>query len=537
MQLQFIGADHEVTGSCHYLQVGSKHILVDCGMEQGGDTYENESLPVPASKIDYVFLTHAHIDHSGMLPKLYHDGFRGTIVATQATALLADIMLRDSAHIQTSEAEYKNKRIKNNGGGEEVEPIYTMEDAMMVVKLISPYSYDRVYQLCEGVKFRLTDIGHLLGSSSIELWLTEGGVSKKIVFSGDIGNKNQPLLRDPQYTEEADYVVMESTYGDRLHEIDDSDPVQELADIISDTLTQGGNLVIPSFAVGRTQVLLYYIRQIKQNDMVPEFPDFPVYVDSPLAVSATEIFMESEQECFDEEAMDLVRQGINPISFKNLRLTITAEESKAINTDEEPKVIISASGMCDAGRVRHHLMYNLGRSESTILFVGYQAEGSPGRKLLDGAAEIRLFGEDVPVNARIATIRSMSGHADKKGLLDWINAFTAKPKQVFVVHGDDKVTEIFADCLKEEYGYNAMAPFSGTRYDLANGKFIEITKGIPVEHAETGSKGKVVSDSYTRLKMTSREVSDFIDKCQGLPNKDLDKFSRDLLALIEKYRR
>ncbi len=537
MELRFIGADHEVTGSCHYLQVGSKHILIDYGMEQGENIYENEPLPVAASKIDYVFLTHAHIDHTGMLPKLYHDGFRGTVIATQATALLADIMLRDSAHIQTSEAEYKNKKNKTSGDGHEVEPIYTMEDAMMVVKLISPYGYDKIYQLCEGVKFRLTDIGHLLGSSSIELWLTEGGVTKKIVFSGDIGNKNQPLLRDPRYTEEADYVVMESTYGDRLHEIDNSDPVEELANLIADTLTQGGNLVIPSFAVGRTQVLLYYIRQIKQNDMIPEYPDFPVYVDSPLAVSATEIFMESQQDFFDEEAMALVRQGINPINFKNLRLTITADESKAINVDEEPKVIISASGMCDAGRVRHHLQYNLGRPESTILFVGYQAAGSPGRKLLDGADEIRLFGEDIQVRARIATMKSMSGHADKQGLLDWICAFKEKPKQVFVVHGEDMVTDSFARCLKEEYGFNAMAPFSGTRYDLSNGKFIEITKGIPIEQEENVSRGRMVSDSYTKLKMSARQIGDFVEKCKGLPNKDMEKFSRDLLALIEKYKR
>ena len=247
--------------------------------------------------------------------------------------------------------------------------------------------------------------------------------------------------------------------------------------------------------------------------------------------------MESQQDFFDEEAMALVRQGINPISFKNLRLTITADESKAINVDEEPKVIISASGMCDAGRVRHHLQYNLGRPESTILFVGYQAAGSPGRKLLDGADEIRLFGEDIQVRARIATMKSMSGHADKQGLLDWICAFKEKPKQVFVVHGEDMVTDSFARCLKEEYGFNAMAPFSGTRYDLSNGKFIEITKGIPIEQEENVSRGRMVSDSYTKLKMSARQIGDFVEKCKGLPNKDMEKFSRDLLALIEKYKR
>ena len=532
MELKFIGADHEVTGSCHYLQVGSKHILVDIGMEQGVDIYENEGLPVAASDIDFVFLTHAHIDHTGMLPKLYHDGFRGTVVATRATAQLCDIMLRDSAHIQASEAEWKNKKAKR-GEREEVTPVYTMEDAMMVVKLIATYPYDKIFQLCEGVRFRLTDIGHLLGSSSIELWLTEGKETRKIVFSGDIGNKNQPLLRNPSYTEEADYVVMESTYGDRVHETDNTDPVSELAGLIRDTLGRGGNLVIPSFAVGRTQVMLYYIRQIKQNDLLPELGDFPVYVDSPLAVSATEVFVENEEDCFDREALDLLHQGINPIRFRNLRLSITVDESKAINVDDEPKVIISAAGMCDAGRIRHHLQYNLARPESTILFVGYQSAGTPGRKLLEGASSIRLFGDDIPVHARIAQMHGMSGHADRDGLLEWIGAFKEKPRMVFVVHGEDEVTEIFARTL-EEKGYKAMAPFSGTRFDLITGKFTEVTRGIRISREESARKA---SEAFVRLTDTGREISRFIEACRGLPNKDLEKFSRDLRALMEKYRR
>lgn len=535
MELVFIGADHEVTGSCHYLQVGKYHILIDCGMEQGKDTYENAPLPVEPSEIDFVILTHAHIDHTGMLPKLYKDGFRGAVVATQATASLCNIMLRDSAHIQSMEAEWRNKKARRRGEGDlAYEPVYTMEDAMSVLRQFQSYPYGKIFSLCDGVRFRFTDIGHLLGSASIELWLTEGGTTKKIVFSGDIGNKDQPLLKDPATTDEADYVLIESTYGDRLHEKEKEDYVTELSEIISDTFHRGGNVIIPSFAVGRTQVILYFIRQIKAENRVPDFPNFPVYVDSPLAVDATQIFYENEMQCFDEEAMALVSRGINPISFPNLRLTITTDESKAILADDEPKVVISASGMCDAGRIKHHLKHNLWREDCTILFVGYQAVGSPGRRILDGAEEIKIFGEPVAVRAKIEKMSGLSGHADKEGLLEWINAFKEKPKQVFVVHGEDEVAAYFAKTLTEDYGYQAMAPYSGTRYDLATGKFIEITRGRPVRKTKGG---RVVSDSYTNLRVTGKKMQEFIESAQGLPNKDLDHFARDLQALMEKYKR
>jgi metallo-beta-lactamase family protein len=533
MELQFVGAAHEVTGSCHYLQIGSKNILVDCGMRQGGMKYENAPLPVPASKIDFVIVTHAHIDHTGMLPGLYKDGFRGQVVATEATASLCDIMLRDSAHIQTMEAEWKNKREKRSGNEEPFEPVYSMEDALNLIRLIAPYEYGKVYTLCDGVRFRFTDIGHLLGSASVELWLTEGRTEKKIVFSGDIGNKDQPLLKDPALTDSADYVVMESTYGDRLHEGDWAPPVEELAQILRDTFARGGNVVIPSFAVGRTQVMLYYLRQIKQNDMVPDYKNFPVYVDSPLAVEATEIFLENEDKCYDEEAMTLIRQGVNPITFPGLRLTISTEESKAILEDYDPKVIISASGMCDAGRIKHHLKHNLWRSDSTILFVGYQSAGSPGRRILEGAEEIKIFGEAVAVKAKIESLRSLSGHADKNGLLEWIGGFRDKPRQVFVVHGDDEVTSEFAETLNDR-GYSAMAPFSGTRFDLATGKFIEVTRGVLLSKS---ARARMVSDSYTKLKLTSKKLQEMIEDSTGLPNKDLEKFTKDLEKIMEKYRR
>ena len=533
MELMFLGADHEVTGSCHYLQVGKKKFLVDCGMEQGIDRFENADMPVPASEIDFVFLTHAHIDHSGMLPKLYRDGFRGQIISTRATASLCNIMLKDSAHIQEMEAQWRNKKAKRKIDGEGYEPIYTMEDAVETIKLFVEYPYGKIFTVCDGIRFRFTDVGHLLGSASIELWLQEGNTEKKIVFSGDIGNKMQPLLKDPEYTAEADYVVMESTYGDRIHEKDDEDVVQDLADIISETFHRGGNVVIPAFAIGRTQVMLYYIRHIKEKNMVPDFPNFPVYVDSPLAVEATQIFYECGQECYDDEALDLLAKDINPIGFPNLHLSITTDDSKAINFIEEPKVIISASGMCDAGRIKHHLKYNLWREDSTILMVGYQSEGSPGRKIQDGAKEIKIFGEDVAVRAKIQTLPGLSGHADRLGLLEWIEAFKYKPRQVFVVHGEDQVAELFSKTLSEECGIRSAAPYSGTRYDLAAGKFILITSGIPISKA---TAGRMVSSSFTKLKFTGRRILDFINGCQGLPNKDLERFSQDLEALIEKYR-
>jgi metallo-beta-lactamase family protein len=428
MKLVFVGADHEVTGSCHYLEVAGKHILVDYGMEQGVNVFENVPLPVAESMIDYVFLTHAHVDHSGLLPLLYARGFRGQIYSTDATADLCSIMLRDCAHIQSAEAEWKNRKAKRSANNAVVEPLYTMEDADGVIRRFVPCHYNTIVEVCEGVKIRFTDIGHLLGSASIEVWLTEDGNTKKIVFSGDIGNKHQPLLKDPTPTKEADYVVMESTYGDRLHPKDKLDYVAELTKVLQETLDRGGNVVIPSFAVGRTQEILYFLRKIKVGRLVKGHEDFPVYVDSPMAVEATGVFQENRWECFDDEAMEFVKEGINPIAFSGLKLSITSEESKAINFDETPKVIISASGMCDAGRIRHHLKHNLWRPECTILFVGYQSVGTLGRALVEGADEVKLFGETVSVRAEIRKMTGLSGHADKEVIRETrlgVNVFLA----------------------------------------------------------------------------------------------------------------
>lgn len=531
MKLVFIGADHEVTGSCHYMEAAGKHILVDYGMEQGVNVFENAPLPVNEAQIDYVFLTHAHVDHSGLLPLLYARGFRGRIFATDASADLCSIMLRDCAHIQMTETDWKNRKAKRSANAVLQEPLFNMQDAEGVIKRIVPCHYNRIIEICEGIKVRFTDIGHLLGSASIEIWLEEDGNQKKIVFSGDIGNKNQPLLRDPAFTEEADYVVMESTYGDRLHSGERPDYVKELAEILKETFDRGGNVVIPSFAVGRTQEMLYFLRKIKVERLVEGHEHFPVYVDSPLAVEATEIFNENRMECFDGEAMELVREGINPIAFAGLKLTITSDESKEINFNDTPKVILSASGMCEAGRIRHHLKHNLWRPESTILFVGYQAAGTLGRSLLSGADEVRLFGESIQVRAQIRQLSGMSGHADKNGLIEWITAFREKPKKVFVVHGEDSVCTSFAECLKVEYGQRAYAPYSGTEFDLANNRFVYETEPVPiVKKTEKPSSGV-----YARLLAAGHRLMALIGRSDNMANKDMARFADQINSVCEKW--
>ncbi len=533
MKLTFIGADHEVTGSCHYLEACGKHILVDYGMEQGVNVYENCEIPVSETEIDYVLLTHAHVDHSGMLPLLYAHGFRGQILTTEATADLCSIMLRDCAHIQQQEAEWKNRKAKRSVNNDPQEPLYTMEDADGTIKLLVPCHYGRKIELCEGIQIRFTDIGHLLGSASIEVWMNEDGVEKKIVFSGDIGNTSQPLIKDPAYTKDADYVVMESTYGDRLHTTERPDYVRELTKILKETFDRGGNVVIPSFAVGRTQEMLYFLRQIKADRLVEGHPDFPVYVDSPLAVEATGIFQKNVSDCFDEDAMRLVRQGINPISFQGLHLAITSDESKMINFDDTPKVIISASGMCEAGRIRHHLKHNLWREECTILFVGYQAVGTLGRILVDGTHEVKLFGETIDIRAKITTLAGLSGHADKNGLIAWLKGFEKKPQKVFIVHGEDSVADSFAACLRNEYGYDTYAPYSGTRYDLARGLFEYEAAPVAIKKKVS----RVSSDVFSRLLAAGQRLLSVIHRNEGGANKDLAKFADQINSLADKWDR
>lgn len=534
MKVTFLGATHEVTGSCYYVEAAGKKFLVDCGMEQGPNYYENKEIPVPPGELDFVFLTHAHMDHSGNIPAIYAKGFRGAVYATEATCNLCDIMLRDSAHIQMFEAEWRNRKARRSGKAEFV-PAYTMEDAMGVLKNFVCCSYDEKKEIAPGIEVRFTDAGHLLGSASIELWLTENGETRKIVFSGDIGNLNQPLIKDPTYLEEADYVVMESTYGDRSHG-ERPDYVTLLAEVIQRTFDRGGNLVIPSFAVGRTQEMLYFIRQIKQEKRIHGHDGFQVYVDSPLANEATTIFQEHQYDCFDEEAWELVNQGINPIAFPGLKTSISSDDSKAINFDESCKVIISASGMCDAGRIKHHLKHNLWGRQNTILFVGYQAVGTLGRALLEGATKVKLFGEEVHVAAEICQMPGISGHADVNGLLDWIKAFKKKPRKVFVTHGEDTVTEIFARRLEEELGLDAMAPFSGTVYDLGKDVCVLEAQGVVIEKTRE-KKGSKPAKAFDKLVALGQRLMSVIRKNEGCANKELDKFARELQSLCDRWDR
>ena len=535
MKLTFIGADHEVTGSCHLIEACGKKMLIDCGMEQGPDLYENQEIPAAAGDIDFVLLTHAHIDHSGKIPMLCKEGFSGEIVCTFATSDLCNIMLRDSAHIQEFEAEWRNRKAKRSGGPL-YEPLYTMEHAEAAIRLLSPCDYDQKIELCEGIEVRFTDVGHLLGSAAIEIWITEDGISRKIVFSGDVGNLNQPIIRDPGHVEEADYVVVESTYGTRLHGDERPDYIGEFTRIMRETFAKGGNVVVPSFAVGRTQELLYFIREIKERNLLPEYPGFEVYVDSPLAIEATEVFNKNVKSCFDEEAMALVEKGINPLIFPGLKTTITSDESKMINFNEKPKVIISASGMCEAGRIRHHLKHNLWRKECTICFVGYQAVGTLGRKLLEGADSVKLFGENVEVNAKIEALQGISGHADMNGLLGWLSGFQKAPSHVFVVHGEDTVTDEFARTVTDLFGWPALAPYSGGCVDLASGEVLSAGVPEPKRAVEKPSRIRK-QNAFNRVVAAAKKLLEVVYKNEGLANKELAKFEGQILSLAEKWDR
>ncbi len=535
MRLTFIGAAHEVTGSCHLLEANGKNILIDCGMEQGPDLYENQELPIAAGEIDYILLTHAHIDHSGLIPLMVKNGFKGEIITTFATADLCNIMLRDSAHIQEFEAEWRNRKARRSGAPM-YEPLYTMQDAVDAIDLIAPCDYGQIIEISPGIRVRFTDIGHLLGSASIEVWVDEWGESRKIVFSGDVGNIDQPIIKNPSITQSADYIVIESTYGNRIHSEEKPDYLGEFTRILRETFQKGGNVVIPSFAVGRTQEILYFIREIKERNLLHEFPNFEVYVDSPLAIEATNVFTKNRRACFDDEAMALVDKGINPLVFPGLKLSVSSDDSKMINFDEKPKVIVSASGMCEAGRIRHHLKHNLWRKECTVLFVGYQAVGTLGRKLIDGASAVKLFGENIEVAARIESLKGISGHADMNGLLDWLRGFESDVQHVFVVHGEDTVTDDFANTITETFGWNAFAPYSGGSVDLVENQIlsegIKVTKKSDVKPARAKA-----TNAFNRVVMAAKRLMEVVLKNEGLANKDLAKFESQIQNLADKWDR
>ena len=475
MKITFLGATQMVTGSNFLVETPGKKFLVDCGMFQGREELEEENynpFDYDPKEIDFMLLTHAHIDHSGRIPKLYNEGFSGPIYAQKATCDLCSIMLPDSGHIQEMEAEWKNKK-RLRKGQETKPPLYTAEDAIKSQELFVPVKYDEIIQVDENIYVRFNDAGHMLGSSIIEVWTKEDGKETKTVFSGDIGNNDIPLLSSPTMIESCDYLVMESTYGSRLHMKND-EKAEIFLDVVSETIDNGGTVVIPSFAVGRTQEILYELEKIKEKKHDEEFNrkyktlmKVPVYVDSPLAISATEIFKKNT-DLFEDEIKEKIEAGNNPLEFPGLKFTRTADESKALNESQEPSIIISASGMCDVGRIKHHLKHNIWNPKSTILFVGYQAPGTLGHSIVNGAKKVTIFGEEMAVNARIEYIEGYSGHADQEWLMNFVYSFISKPKHIFLVHGEDDSQTVLKNKILEGTGIGVSIPEYGETYELSD---------------------------------------------------------------------
>lgn len=468
MKIKFCGAATGVTGSCHLLSTENHKILLDCGQFQGGkaqDALNEEPFPFDPAEIECVILSHAHIDHCGRLPLLVKRGFKGAIYCTDATADLLEVMLKDSGFIHEKEAEWQSRK-NERAGRKPVEPLYTVKDSEETLKYVRPVMYDQLFEINDEMKIVFNDAGHILGSAIIELWTTEDDNVYKTVFSGDLGVLDRPILRDPTIIKKADYVIMESTYGNRLHP-ENATSIEQLLDIVIKTTRRGGTVVIPSFAVGRTQELIYEFNRfyLERPEYKDELEKLTVYIDSPMATSATEVFRRNAQ-VFDEETKAYILKGDNPLDFPNLRFTRSTAESQALNMDRKPKIIISASGMCEAGRIRHHLKHNLWDPKSSVIFVGYQAEGTLGRMLTEGQKDVVLFGEAVHVNAEIYNLEGFSGHADKEGLLGWLSGFQVKPKQLFLVHGELESKEALAASIRERLGYDPVVVTGVSEFEL-----------------------------------------------------------------------
>ena len=468
MKIKFCGAATGVTGSCHLLSTENHKILLDCGQFQGGkaqDALNEEPFPFDPAEIECVVLSHAHIDHCGRLPLLVKRGFRGAIYCTDATADLLEVMLKDSGFIHEKEAEWQSRK-NERAGRKPVEPLYTVKDSEETLKYVRPVMYDQLFEINDEMKVVFNDAGHILGSAIIELWTAEDDNVYKTVFSGDLGVLDRPILRDPTIIKKADYVIMESTYGNRLHP-ENATSIEQLLDIVIKTTGRGGTVVIPSFAVGRTQELIYEFNRfyLERPEYKDELEKLTVYIDSPMATSATEVFRRNAQ-VFDEETKAYILKGDNPLDFPNLRFTRSTAESQALNMDRKPKIIISASGMCEAGRIRHHLKHNLWDPKSSVIFVGYQAEGTLGRMLTEGQKDVVLFGEAVHVNAEIYNLEGFSGHADKEGLLGWLSGFKVKPKQLFLVHGERESKEALAASIRERLGYDPVVVTGVSEFEL-----------------------------------------------------------------------
>ncbi len=505
MKIKFCGAATGVTGSCHLVQTENHKILLDCGQFQGGKSQEAlnfEPFPFNPAEIDYLILSHAHIDHCGRIPLLVKRGFKGDIYCTDATADLVEIMLKDSGYIHEKEAEWQNRK-NERAGRPKVEPLYTYNDAMDSLKYLKPVLYDQLIELNEDMSVVFNDAGHILGSAIIELWVKENDETSKIVFSGDLGVPERPILRNPTIIKKADYVIMESTYGNRVHP-ENTKSIKDLMEVVIKTIRRGGSVIIPAFAVGRTQELIYEFNRFYQDnqEFKKDLEDLMVYVDSPMATSTTEVFKKNAQ-VFDEETKAYILKGDNPLDFKNLKFTRTTEESRFLNMNNQPKVIISASGMCDAGRIRHHLKHNLWDPRNSIVFVGYQAEGTLGRRILNGEKTVVLFGEEIQIKAEIYNLQGFSGHADREGLLSWVGGFRQKPKEIFLVHGEEKSKDDLSYSIKEKLGYDATVV-------RGESEFILETDGIV--NREEALEEATTKESLNNLKKRISDIHDHLEK-------------------------
>ena len=508
MKIKFCGASTGVTGSCHLLTSGEHKILLDCGQFQGGkaqDALNYDKFPFEPSEIECVVLSHAHIDHCGRLPLLTKRGFEGKIYCTDATADLLSVMLKDSAYIHEKETEWKNRKAER-AGREQVEPLYTIEDAEKTLSLVSPILYDQQIEINSDMKIVFNDAGHILGSAITELWVTEDDMESKIVFSGDLGMEGRPILRDPTYIKKADYVIMETTYGNRIHK-ELGSGVEKLIEIILNTTRRGGNVVIPSFAVGRTQELIYELNRFydSNNEYRKELDKIFVYIDSPMATTATEIFRRNAQ-VFDEETREYILKGDNPLEFKKLKFTRSSKESQDLNFNNEPKIIISASGMCEAGRIRHHLKHNLWNPKNSIVFVGYQGQGTLGRSLVEGIKMVTLFGEEIQVNAEIHNLEGFSGHADQNGLFAWLAHFEQKPKQIFLVHGEEESKKDFAKLVNEKLSYEPIVVMGNSEFELDMNKSEIVNMDSAREQAAESDKIQKVRDKLSSIHLDLEQI-------------------------------
>ncbi|HNX29704.1 MAG TPA: MBL fold metallo-hydrolase [Syntrophomonadaceae bacterium] len=507
MKIKFLGATKTVTGSFFVLETENKRFAVDCGLFQGPKEIKERNyrdFVIEPGSIDFLLLTHAHIDHTGLVPKLCKHGFKGPIYCSFATAELSSVMLPDAGYIQEMEVERKNRKFIQ-AGKEPVEPIYTAEDALECLKQFRPLNMDEVIDLAPGIEIRLRDAGHILGSCIVELWIVEDGKKLKLVFTGDLGNVNQPILKDPTVVENTDYLITESTYGNRSHK-NIGDRPQQLKEIIDFTMQKGGNLIIPAFAVERTQDLLYDLNVLYKNGQLD--PNIDIYIDSPLAIAATEIF-EHNINFYDDETRQMVQSGNHFLKIPNLKFSRSQQDSMRLNQTKGKTIIISASGMCDAGRIKHHLRHNLWRPESTILIVGYQSQGTLGRRLVDGEKIVTVHGEQIAVKADIKTIDAYSAHADREGLLEWMKQFVVPPKAIFIVHGEEEAQIEFAGDIKAQLNIPTFIPAWLDEYTLKPAQELSKT----VYSGADMNKAMIAEQMYLdlRLKM-NRIFKEYWDK-------------------------